>query len=93
MSNKKIKTLFVAVVFGTLIFPSALDAATWYVAKDGHDTSSGNADAPFATIQKAVDAASSNDVIHVSDGAYSAINTGNLCVRIVSVNGPTKTTV
>ena len=49
----------------------AANAATYYVATDGDDsTGDGSQATPFASLAKAVAEASDNDVIHVADGTY-----------------------
>lgn len=49
---------------------TVLAAATHHVAPNGDDANSGDASAPFATIQRAVDAARPGDTILVRDGLY-----------------------
>lgn len=67
-----------------------LSAGTFYVnAVEGCDDYDGeSADAPFATIQKAIDVAADGDKILVCDGVYSAIVCDNKPLIIESVNGP-----
>lgn len=43
---------------------------TWHVAPDGNDNADGSASAPFATLVKAIAAASSGDEIRLSAGTY-----------------------
>lgn len=45
--------------------------ADWYVATLGNDGADGTIDAPFASIQRAVDAARPGDVIFVREGVYT----------------------
>jgi hypothetical protein len=46
------------------------DRNTWYVAKFGDDNAAGTVFAPYASIKKAYDSASSGDVIKVAEGVY-----------------------
>ena len=55
-------------------------AADYYVAMTGNDGNDGSSEAPFATIDKAISAATAaDDVIHVEPGTYST----------TTANGPT----
>ena len=45
-------------------------AAVWHVSGDGSDENAGSADAPWATLQRAVDAANPGDTILVAPGVY-----------------------
>ncbi|MDR2805373.1 MAG: T9SS type A sorting domain-containing protein [Dysgonamonadaceae bacterium] len=45
-------------------------AVEYYVSTTGSDSNSGTIDAPFATIQKGVDAATAGDIIYVRGGTY-----------------------
>ena len=62
-------------------------AATWYVATNGDDENNNgqSAAAPFATIQKAINSASSFNTVEIADGTPSAsialtpTNTGTAC--------------
>lgn len=49
---------------------TASSSATLYVATTGSDSNSGTADAPFATIQHALDVAVPGDVISIASGTY-----------------------
>lgn len=48
------------------------EAAVYYVAATGDDSNTGDASAPFRSIQRAVDAAQPGDTILVRDGTYGA---------------------
>lgn len=51
--------------------PLSLSAGEWYVATNGSDTdNSGSEDSPFATVQRAVNAAAEGDLILVGPGTY-----------------------
>lgn len=95
MNIKTIKTLFVSGVIGTLAFLLPLNAATLYVAKEGNDTSAGSVDAPFVTIQKAINVAKEGDVIYVGPGTYSPISLPSSSTKphitIIGVNGAGET--
>jgi hypothetical protein len=83
------------------------DAATWYVSPSGSDAAAGtNWVTAKLTIQAAVDAASSNDTVLVTNGLYAtggrtiaaAGATSNRVVidkaiTVTSVNGPANTTI
>lgn len=48
----------------------AASGATLYVSPSGSDEKAGTADAPFATVQAAVDAAEAGDTVLLAPGAY-----------------------
>jgi hypothetical protein len=52
------------------VLARAAAAATWHVATTGKDSNPGTAAAPFASLQRGVDAAGPGDTILVGDGAY-----------------------
>jgi pectin methylesterase-like acyl-CoA thioesterase len=65
------KTLLPGIIV-FLLCATRLSAATYYIAPSGNDGNSGTLSAPFATIQKAVTAASSgNDTIYLRAGTYN----------------------
>jgi hypothetical protein len=49
---------------------AALHAAELYIAPDGNDSHSGTREAPFATIQRAQEAASAGDTVFLRGGTY-----------------------
>ncbi|MEV6348549.1 right-handed parallel beta-helix repeat-containing protein [Actinoplanes sp. NPDC051851] len=57
-----------AAVTGTA---DAATAETYYVATEGSDSAAGTIDAPFATIQKAIDSVGAGEVIAVRGGTYA----------------------
>lgn len=59
-----------AVFQAVLALSVAAQARTFYVARDGNDTSPGTRTAPFRTIQHAADLAQPGDVITVRAGIY-----------------------
>jgi pectate lyase len=63
---------FRALFFVVLTSLRAIDgfAATWYVATNGLDASSGMSNAPFATIRRAQTAASAGDTVYLRGGTY-----------------------
>ena len=65
------------------------NAGTLYVdCLIGNDDNAGTSfEAPFRTIQRAIDVAQSNDLIRVNDGSYGAITATAKPVTIESVNG------
>ncbi len=62
----------------------ASHAATYYVATTGSDSNPGTSAAPFATLQKSVNAAGPGDTIIVGDGTYGP--TGGLLSFGVTIN-------
>jgi predicted outer membrane repeat protein len=74
-------------------------AATWHVAIDGNDlTGDGSLGAPFATIQHAVDLASSGDTVSVGPGLYVGdgnrdVSLSGTALTITSKGGPEATTI
>ncbi len=72
------------------------DSYQWYVSPNGSDNNPGTQQAPFQTIQKAVDMASNGDAIKIADGNYSyfAIYGKNIyiignvaCPQLVVIDG------
>lgn len=82
-----------------VLSPLAAGAATVYVTPEGSDSSgSGTWAAPYATIQKGIDAASVGDTVVVRPGSYSGagnrqINFNGKSLRLVSEAGPLQTIV
>ena len=77
----------------------SVNATTWYVdATNGSDANTGtSSETALATIQSAVDKASSGDEVLVNDGTYSSFSilrgSVYLALNVRSVNGPYKTTI
>ena len=76
-----------AVVLSFVILISGVSSgAVWYVGGAGADDgNAGSQDAPFATIQRGVDAAAENDTILIADGTYlldRAIDTKGLSIEL-----------
>jgi hypothetical protein len=95
---KKIKWgSFCLVVFLALLGTSGL-AATWYVSPSGNDVNNGTSWAlAKQSIQAAVDVATGQDLILVTNGVYSPIFVDKATLlpslTIQSVNGPAVTTI
>jgi hypothetical protein len=71
MFNKKMNML-IATVLCVVCATNALVATTYYVKTTGDDNNNGTAcNTPFATIQHAIDTASSGDTIIVCEGTYT----------------------
>ena len=86
----------------TAAFGSAFAANTWYVDDDwyGKEGRNGTAEAPWGTIQEAVDASDNWDLVLVAPGRYTvppAVDKDEAwvsvvrAVRIYSTEGPEKT--
>ena len=72
---------------------NGLMAAEWFVAKGGSDSNAGSEQAPFLTIQRAVNAASAGDTVNIgegifADGEYSAGETKNSHTNRVMITKP-----
>ncbi len=63
------KPILLLLILAALTSPAA--AATYHVATSGSDAGPGSAAAPWATIQRAVDAVAPGDVILVQPGTYA----------------------
>lgn len=59
------------------ILASTLHAASYYVAVNGNDSNPGTSAAPFATVQRGVNAAKPGDTVIVRDGVYGPNGAGN----------------
>ena len=84
------KVLAFLAVFATA---NGLMAAEWFVAKGGSDSNAGSEQAPFLTIQRAVNAASAGDTVNIgegifADGEYSAGETKNSHTNRVMITKP-----
>ena len=61
---------------------------TWYVNTNGNDiTGNGSSEKPFATLQKAHDAAESNDTIIIQDITYSSSSAVSI-TKNITIKGP-----
>ncbi|MCX6834071.1 MAG: DUF1565 domain-containing protein, partial [candidate division Zixibacteria bacterium] len=74
------------------------NSVTWFVATTGNDeTGDGSNDNPFATFQKAIDAASDGDIVLVAGGTYTGTGNHdidiNKNVTVRSENGPASTVI
>ena len=62
--------LFLAIFF-SLLFPSQLVAATYYVSPEGQNRNAGTSDAPFKTLRHATGKMAGGDRLIVKDGTYT----------------------
>ena len=76
--------VFMVCAAGTLCWPGG--TMMHYVAPNGSDANDGSAGRPFATIQKAADAAKPGDTVIVRDGVYTAANSEG-CAVVVECSG------
>ncbi|MGN1359999.1 MAG: choice-of-anchor Q domain-containing protein [Kiritimatiellia bacterium] len=81
------KILLAALAFAAL----RAEAAEWYVAANGSDSSAGNAAAPLATLSAAIAKASAGDTIWIGDGTFSGGVTVSKNIAIRSLNGAART--
>jgi parallel beta-helix repeat protein len=73
---KRINACSLALLIVVLAAASCAKATTvFYVSNDGSDKNAGTQNAPFATIQKAVDAARAGDTVKVLAGTYTPSDT------------------
>lgn len=73
---KRIAACSFALLLVTLMSASCTKAASvFYVSNSGRDDNAGTENAPFATIQRAVDAAKAGDTVKVLPGTYVQRNT------------------
>lgn len=63
------RTTMMAILCGALLAPVCM-AAEYYIAPDGKDTQRGTIVQPFASIQRAQQAAQPGDTIHIRGGIY-----------------------
>lgn len=75
MKKLKFPIIFFSGIFLFFIVPQFAKAATYYVAPDGNDSSSGTISAPFKTFLPAVTRANPGDIIYVRGGTYTEANT------------------
>ena len=66
--------------------------AKWYVASDGSEEGDGSKEAPFGSIQSAIDAAATHEIIELADGTYvgegnKAISYKGKSVLVISKGG------
>src|SRR5689334_24975220 len=64
------RTLYLSIGWTCLLSATA-GAASWYVAPDGDDAFVGSLDKPFATVQRAQQAAAPGDTVFIRGGVYS----------------------
>lgn len=64
----RILFVFLLAVF---LFPAFASAATYYVATNGNDASSGTEASPWRTIQKAANTLVAGDTVYVKQGTYN----------------------
>ena len=84
--------VFLALTLGATL---ATAANEWHVSKaDGNDTTGdGSTNAPFATIQRAVDAAAAEDTVYVRPGVYDEGEQSGLSWRLSDYSGNSKVRV
>jgi len=84
---KKVLAILSCLFVGT----NGLQAASYYVSPSGNDANNGGISSPFASIQKAVDVAASNDVIYLRAGTYNQSTNifGKAGITITSYPGET----
>src|SRR3569833_1234571 len=81
----------------TFTMTQAAVASTYYVSPTGSDANAGTVDAPFLTIQHAVDAPPAGDTVVLGDGTYTG--PGDVTIKIPhdlniqSANGASKTII
>ena len=66
----KTLVLSLCLVFLALLVTETASAAEYYIAPTGDDSATGTMDAPFATLQKAVNVAVAGDTVWIRGGTY-----------------------
>ena len=82
----KIATISIHEAIALLFAPMALYAAVLHVSPIGDDSNPGTAEAPFATIQAAVNAASAGDIVLLAPGIHTLNSTLSI-TKGVTVDG------
>jgi hypothetical protein len=81
--------LIISILFlGIFGLAKISQAATYYVATTGSDSSSGTSAAPFKTIQKAADIVNPGDTVIVRDGVYTDTNGDGFVVILQRAGTP-----
>lgn len=80
---RSISSGIVAGLCGWLWFAASASSASWFVATNGVDTNVGSSNAPFATIMRAQQAASSSDTVYLRGGYYFLNN-----AHLTATNSP-----
>jgi Concanavalin A-like lectin/glucanases superfamily/Protein of unknown function (DUF1565) len=65
-----------AVVFGTSIIRSQVDAATYFISPTGSDSNSGNSSSPWKTFGFAIPKLHAGDTLILKNGTYNGLNSG-----------------
>jgi hypothetical protein len=66
----------------------------WYVSESGSDNNNGSQDYPFSSIQYAINSSNDGDSIFVGPSTYfENINFNGKAVRVISIDGPSVTTI
>ena len=68
---KKLAAVILAMVMVLSLCVAVNAKASVFVAPDGDDSNDGSISAPFATLQKAVDAAGEGGTVYLREGTYS----------------------
>lgn len=70
----------------TCTLQEGAEAGKWYVSASASGAGDGSKEAPFASLQEALDAASKQDTIYMTAGTFYPVETGSLTGRQATMN-------
>ncbi|OUO97983.1 hypothetical protein B5F38_08065 [Barnesiella sp. An22] len=70
----------------TCTLQEGAEAGKWYVSASASGAGDGSKEAPFASLQEALDAASKQDTIYMTEGTFYPVESGSLTGRQATMN-------